>query len=100
MRILKQWAVGIVLSLSMTAAGCASFQRPAAQTEDNLRLTHQGGSPNSLLSTLRSEARWYAFLYCQNRSKNVRVISFEDAEGPFFTGNFPKTDIIFSCTGE
>ena len=99
MRHFKGLALGLVFAVTIVAAGCASSPTAKPQSENSMRLSHQGGSPNSRLSILRSEARWYAFLYCQSRNKNVRVIAFEDAEGPFFTGNFPKTDIIFSCKG-
>ena len=86
-----------VLPMAISLTGCATSSPTTLQPEENLRLTHKGGAPNSRLSILRSEARWYAYLYCQKQSKNVRVIAFEDAKGPFFIGNYPQTDIIFSC---
>ena len=89
----------LVLLATLAVAGCVSVSNATVQSEENMRLTHQGGAPNTRLSILRSEARWYAYLYCQKQRKNVRVIAFEDAMGPFFIGNFPKTDIIFSCSG-
>lgn len=96
---MKGTIAGLLLTLVVALTGCASSPSTKAQTQDNLKLTHKGGAPSTKLSILRSEARWYAYLYCQKRSKNVRVIAFEDATGPFFIGNFPQTDIIFSCTG-
>lgn len=97
MRNIRSLVLGLLATLAV--AGCASVSNVTTQPEENMRLTHQGGAPNTRLSILRSEARWYAYLYCQKQRKNVRVIAFEDAMGPFFIGNFPKTDIIFSCTG-
>ena len=97
MKSFRPLAIALALSLIATVTGCASSSNPKAQSGENLRLTHKGGAPNSRLSVLRSEARWYAFLYCQKQSKNVHVIAFEDAQGPYFIGNFPATDIIFSC---
>ena len=78
--------------------GCAGFAGPEPLPDQNIRLTHQGASPSTRLSVLRSEARWYAYVYCQKQRKNIRVLAFEDAAGPFFIGNFPQTDIVFSCT--
>lgn len=86
-----------MLPMAIGLTGCATSSSTTLQPEESLRLTHKGGAPNSRLSILRSEARWYAFLYCQKQSKNVQVIAFEDAKGPFFIGNYPQTDIIFSC---
>ena len=88
-----------LLIVTISAAGCASSSSVKFQSDNNIRLSHKGGAPNTRLSILRSEARWYAHLYCQSQKKNIRVITFEDAEGPFFAGNFPSTDIIFSCAG-
>lgn len=100
MRNFRRLVLGLLATLAtLAAAGCGSVSNAKIQSEENMRLTHQGGAPNTRLSILRSEARWYAYLYCQKQRKNVRVIAFEDAEGPFFAGNFPSTDIIFSCTG-
>ena len=95
MRNLRGLVLGLLATLA--AAGCVGASNATIQSEENMRLTHQGGAPNTRLSILRSEARWYAYLYCQKQRKSVRVIAFEDAMGPFFIGNFPKTDIIFSC---
>ena len=98
MKNIRSLVLGLVFSVvTISAAGCASSSSVTLRSDDNIRLSHKGGSPNTRLSTLRSEARWYAFLYCQSQKKNIRVITFEDAEGPFFVGNFPSTDIIFSC---
>ena len=89
----------LFLVVTISGAGCASSSSVKLQSDNNIRLSHKGGTPNTRLSILRSEARWYAHLYCQSQKKNIRVITFEDAEGPFFAGNFPSTDIIFSCAG-
>ena len=89
----------LFLVVTISGAGCASSSSVKLQSDNNIRLSHKGGTPNTRLSILRSEARWYAHLYCQSQKKNVHVIAFEDAEGPFFAGNFPSTDIIFSCAG-
>jgi hypothetical protein len=68
---------------TLAAAGCLSVSNTKIQSEENMRLTHQGGAPNTRLSILRSEARSYAYLCCQKQRKNVRVIAFEDAMGHF-----------------
>lgn len=100
MRNLRRLALGLVFWVVMiSAGGCASPSTMKLQPDNTIRLSHKGGSPNTRLSILRSEARWYAYLYCQSQKRNVRVMTFEDAEGPFFSGNFPRTDIIFSCVG-
>jgi hypothetical protein len=97
MRSFRRVVLGLLATLAV--AGCVSVSNATIQSEENMLLTHQGGALNTRLSILRSEARWYAYLYSQKQRKNARVIAFEDAIGPFFIGNFPKTDIIFSCTG-
>ena len=89
MRNFRRLVLGLLTTLATSvSAGCGSVSKARIQSEENMRLTHQGGAPNTRLSILRSEARWYAYLYCQKQRKNVRVIAFEDAEGPFFAGNF------------
>ena len=89
----------LFLVVTISGAGCASSSSVTLQSDNNIRLSHKGGTPNTRLSILRSEARWYAHLHCQSQKKNVPEIAFEDAEGPFFSGNFPSTDITFSCAG-
>jgi hypothetical protein len=89
----------VLLIVTISGAGCASSSSVKLQSDSNIRLSHKGGTPNTRLSILRSEARWYAHLYCQSQKKNIHVIAFQDAEGPFFSGNFPSTNIIFSCAG-
>ena len=74
----------VLLIVTISGAGCASSSSVKLQSDSNIRLSHKGGTPNTRLSILRSEARWYAHLYCQSQKKNIHVIAFQDAEGPFF----------------
>lgn len=80
----------VLLIVTISGAGCASSSSVKLQSDSNIRLSHKGGTPNTRLSILRSEARWYAHLYCQSQKKNIHVIAFQDAEGPFFFRKFSK----------
>jgi len=49
------------------------------------------------LGTLKAEAIREASAFCEQTNKRVKVNSFIDGKPPFVLGNFPRTEIYFSC---
>ena len=87
----------VVAVLIFLLAGCAYNSGVIPIAGNNYMLTNQGHSFLASMPKLRQEAREDASQYCQTLSKKLVIIRYEDAVGPYTAGNFPRTDLIFTC---
>jgi hypothetical protein len=78
-------------------AGCASHSGVVPMGPDTYFVSRQAATGFTGMGTLKAEAYAEAGAYCSGRGKAVKVIHEEDAKPPFILGNFPKTEIRFTC---
>lgn len=77
--------------------GCASHSGVVAMGSDTYFVSRQAATGFSGMGTLKAEAYGEAGQFCSARGKSVKVLTENDAKPPFVLGNFPKTEIQFTC---
>ena len=89
-----------VFTLSITVlilSGCAANSGVIPIGKDTYMVSRQAATGFSGSGTLKAEAFQEANLFCRNQSKEVQVISTNEAAPPYILGNFPKAEIQFLC---
>jgi hypothetical protein len=89
---------GAVLSLGLV--GCASNSGIVATGADTYFVSRQAATGFSGMGTLKAEALGEAGQFCGAKGKSLQVINETDAQPPFILGNFPKTEIKFTCVAK
>jgi hypothetical protein len=49
------------------------------------------------LGTLKAEVIKEASAYCANQGKTIKINSAEESKPPFVLGNYPRSEVQFSC---
>ena len=94
-QIMKYIFIALVFTLFL--AGCAHNSGVIPMAGNQYMLSNQGHSFLASMPKLRQEARSDASRHCITLGKNLSIIRYEDAAGPYVAGNFPRTDLIFTC---
>jgi hypothetical protein len=77
--------------------GCASNSGVIAMGQDTFFISRQAATGFSGMGTLKAEALGEAGQFCGTQGKTMQILSENDATPPYILGNFPKTEIKFSC---
>lgn len=60
-------------------------------------VTKQAGTGFPGLGTLKAEAIQEASAYCATQGKVIQISSTEESKPPFILGNYPRSEVHFSC---
>lgn len=60
-------------------------------------VSRQAATGFSGSGNLKADAIREADQYCTDRQKQLKIISWNEAEPPFLLGNFPKAEVQFTC---
>lgn len=77
--------------------GCAANSGVVATGPDSYFVSRQAATGFTGMGVLKAEALGEAGQFCGAKSKKLQVISETDAQPPFILGNFPKTEVKFTC---
>ena len=64
---------------------------------DTYMVSRQAASGFAGMGTLKADAMREAYHQCQFTGKHVEVLEALDAQPPYLLGNFPRTEIRFTC---
>ena len=91
----------IILVASVIAtfglAGCAANPGVAKISENTFMVSRQAASGFSGLGSLKVKALKEAEQHCNGMGKSIQLLSTNDSMPPYVLGNFPRTEIQFSC---
>lgn len=62
-------------------------------------VTKQAGTGFPGLGTLKAEVIQEASAYCVTQGKTIQILSTEESKPPFILGNYPRSEVNFSCVG-
>ena len=96
----NKWEQIMRLTLGITIfliGGCAYNSGVIPLDKDEFMIANQGSNSFTSLPKLREEARQQGIEYCESLDKQISIVRFDDAEGPFVGTSFPRTDFIFRC---
>lgn len=85
------------LLLLLFVTGCATNSGVIPTGKNSYLVFREGSSSFSKPGLLRVEALKEAANYCVKEGKKMNVISVEDGKPPFILGNYPKSEVKFTC---
>ena len=77
--------------------GCAQNSGIVPYGNGKYMVSRQAATGFHGMGNLKSEALKEASKQCQKEGKTVKIIKEIDAEPPYVMGNFPRTEIHFTC---
>ena len=86
-----------LLMCATILAGCASNSGVVVMGADTYFVSRQAATGFAGMANLKAEAIGEAGQFCGAKGKTLQVTSQKDAEPPFILGNYPKTEIQFTC---
>jgi len=87
----------VVLLLSL-AGGCASNSGVVPAGTDRFMISKQAATGFSGLGDMKAEALREADAHCRLKSRGMQVVSTNESKPPYIFGNFPRVEVIFTCT--
>jgi hypothetical protein len=78
-------------------AGCASDPGVAPVGPNTYLISRQAATGFSGLGGLKVKALREAAAYCEQRGRMIDILHTKDSKPPYIFGNFPRTEITFSC---
>lgn len=87
----------LLLILLVFLSGCAQNSSVIPMGDNTYMVSRQAASAFTGMGTLKADALKEAAAYCQSQHKELKVIQVIDAQPPFVMGNFPKSEVQFSC---
>lgn len=78
-------------------AGCAAHSGVVPVGPDTYYVSRQASTGLTGMGNLTGEALGEAGQFCTSKGKTVQVLSQSDSKPPYIFGNFPKTEIKFTC---
>lgn len=78
-------------------AGCASNSGIVPMGEDIYMVSRQAATGFTGMGTLKADAIREAGAFCRGRGKALQVISSTESKPPYILGNFPKSEVTFTC---
>ncbi|WP_417439940.1 hypothetical protein [Idiomarina abyssalis] len=78
-------------------SGCAKNSGVVPYGNGKYMVSRQAATGFHGMEGLKSEALKEASAQCQKKDKAVKIIKEIDAEPPYIMGNFPRTEIHFTC---
>jgi len=85
-------------SIALLVCGCAKNSGIIPTGANTYMVSRQATIGFVRMNTLRADAMKEANDFCTAQGKTLKIISTEDEEPSYIFGNFPKTEVQFSCT--
>ncbi|MGH8226982.1 MAG: hypothetical protein ACREU3_03590 [Steroidobacteraceae bacterium] len=82
---------------ALLLAGCASNPGIAPIGPNAYLVSRQAATGFSGLGSLKVSALREAAAYCARQGRAMQVIHTKDSKPPYIFGNYPRTEITFSC---
>jgi hypothetical protein len=87
-----------VIPLSLfIASGCSYNGGVTAIGDGTFLVAKQARTGFSGLGTLKVDAMKEASLFCSRQNGKFKMIEATDSKPPYILGNFPRSEIRFSC---
>lgn len=90
--------LGLCLCLAATLAACAASTQVIPIGIDTYSVSHRDNGPLSSLGALKAAAYQDATAFCATKNMAVQVIRSTDV--PRSLGQFPETEVQFTCVRE
>ena len=92
---MKTAIVGTLAALFLCSCAASSGVVPMGQ--GNFMVSKQAATGFPGLGTLKAEVIQEASTYCAGQGKALKVNSTEESRPPFVLGNYPRSEVQFSC---
>ena len=86
------------LILAFAISGCSSNPGVATMGNDQYMISRQAASGFSGLGALKIDALREAKEHCNTMGKIMTLNTTSDSQPPYVLGNFPRTEITFTCS--
>ena len=90
----------VCLVLPILLSSCAQNSGIVSMGDGSYMVSRQAATGFTGMGTLKADALKEAFQQCLQENKSVEVTRTIDAQPPFILGNFPKTEVFFSCVAK
>lgn len=85
----------VVIFLIMSA--CASHTGVVAVGQDTFTIAKQQATGFPGLGNMKAEIIAEASQYCAERGKTIQIVSTHETQPPYVLGNYPRSEIQFTC---
>lgn len=90
--------IGLVLAV-LLVVGCSQNSGVVKMGPDSYMVTRQAATGFSGQGTLTADAIRQANEYCAQQGKTANVTHTQEAQPPYIFGNFPRSEVDFTCAG-
>lgn len=93
---MNSYPLVIALAIAATAlVGCAGTTGVVPIGRDTYSVSHRDNGPMASLGALKAQAYKEASAFCAAKEQDVEVLKANDV--PRSLGQFPETEIVFTC---
>jgi hypothetical protein len=89
----------LFLTVAVSFASCASYSGIVQIGEGKMVITKQAATGFSGLGNMKAELLADAANYCQAQNLALRVVGISETQPPYILGNYPRTELVFTCAG-
>ena len=76
---------------------CASHTGIVPMGKDTYMIAKQQATGFPGLGNMKAEIITEGNSYCQSQNKNFQMVSSNESQPPYILGNYPRSEIVFTC---